>query len=162
MKAKNQNKLISAILITVLGVLFLIWKSDVISVAMTVLGVMLIVQGILDLVHKNIVSGVIRVALGILIIVFGWAFVTIALYVMAVVLLIYGIMQLISTIRNLASEKSLVAKIVGFIQPALYLVIAACLLFNQSGAITWVFILSGIFLIIQGVLALIDCLSSKS
>ena len=161
MKVKNQNKLIAAILVTVLGLLFLIWKGGVISIAMTVLGVMLLVQAVLDVIAKDYTAGAIKAVLGVAIIVFGWAFLTIALYVMAAVLLVYGILQLIDAYKAYPKQKSLTAKIVGFIQPAIYTLIAVCLLFNQGETVSWVFIIAGIFLIVQGVLALIDCVTSK-
>lgn len=161
MKAQNQNKLVSAVLMTVLGVLFLIWKNGVVSIAMTVLGALLIVQAILDIVHKAYVSGAIRAAIGVAIIVFGWALVTITLYIMAAVLLIYGILQLVGALKDLDKDSKLLAKILAFIEPAICLFISICLLFNQGGTISWVFIVAGIFLIIDGVVALVGCLANK-
>lgn len=162
MKVKNQNKLIAALFLILLGVLFLIWKGGVISIAMTVLGVMLIVQAVFDVIGKNYVGCVVRAVLGIVILIFGWAFVTVALYVMAAVLLIYGILQLIEAIKVFPKQKSLTAKIVEFIQPAICIVIAVCLLFNQGATVSWAFIVAGVFLIVQGVLGLIDALTSKA
>lgn len=163
MKAKNQNKLISAVLMTVLGILFIVFKNEVISIALTVLGVLLVVQAILDFIHKAYVSGVIRAVIGALILVFGIGnlLVTVALYVMAAVLLVYGILQLIGALKALNKNSSLLAKIFAFLEPAVCLFIAVCLLFNQGGTIAWVFIVAGIFLIIDGVIALIDCLANK-
>jgi uncharacterized membrane protein HdeD (DUF308 family) len=162
MKVKNQNKLIAALFLTLLGLLFLIWKGGVISIAMTVLGVMLIVQAVFDVIGKNYVGCVVRAVLGIVILIFGWAFVTVALYVMAAVLLIYGLLQLIEAIKAFPKQKSLTAKIVEFIQPAICIVIAVCLLFNQGATVSWAFIVAGVFLIVQGVLGLIDALTSKA
>lgn len=161
MKTQSTSKLIAAILMTVLGVLFIVLKNDVISIGMTVLGTMLIVQAVLDLIGKRYVTAVIKAVIGVFIIVLGWVFLTVALYVMAAVLLIYGILQLIDVVKALPTLKTVLAKVVGFIQPVVCLVIALCLLFNQGGTIAWVFIFSGIFLVIQGVLALIDCLATR-
>jgi hypothetical protein len=80
---------------------------------------------------------------------------------MAAVLLIYAILMLIEVIKALPSTKTLLAKIVGFIQPVGYLVVALCLLFNQGGTVDWVFILAGIFFIVQAALALVDCLATR-
>ncbi|MBE6533873.1 MAG: hypothetical protein E7678_02755 [Ruminococcaceae bacterium] len=161
MKTQSTSKLIAAILMTVLGIMFIILKGDVISIGMTVLGIMLIVQAVLDIFSKKYVSVVIKAVIGILIIVMGWLFVTVALYIMAAVLLIYAILQLFDVIRALPKLKTVLAKVVGFIQPAVYLAISLCLLFNQGGTISVVFIIAGIFLIIQGVLALLDCLATR-
>lgn len=161
MKAQSQNKLLSAILMTVLGILFLIWKGSVVSIAMTVLGVLLIVQAILDVIHKSYVSGVIKGVLGVAIIVFGWALVTITLYIMAVVLLIYGVLQLVDALKGLDKDSKLLAKVLAFLEPAICLFISVCLLFNQGGTISWVFIVAGIFLIIEGIISLLGCLANK-
>ena len=161
MKSQRINDIIAAVLLTVLGIIFIVWKSVVIGIAMTVLGVMLIVQGVIDLVGRMFVSAVIKAVLGILIISFGWAVAEIALYVMAVVLLVYGIIQLVGAIKMLRVLRSTVAKIFGFVQPCMCLFIAISLLFNQGGTVATVFIVAGVFLIIQGVLALIDCLVKR-
>lgn len=162
MKDQSKSKLISAILMTVIGVLFIVLKSEVISIGMTILGVMLIVQAILDLINKKFASAVIRGVIGALVIVLGWLFVTVALYIMAAVLLICGVLQLIDVIRSLPHFKSILAKIVGFIQPAVYIVIAVFLFMDQGKALSWVFILGGVFFIVQGALALIDCLANRN
>ena len=161
MKTQSTSKLIAAILMTLLGILFIILKSDVISIGMTVLGIMLIVQSLLDILGKRYVLAVIKAVIGVLIIFMGWLFVTVALYIMAAVLLIYAILQLFDVIRALPKMKPILAKVVGFIQPVGYLVISLCLLFNQGGTIAVVFIVAGIFLIVQGALALIDCLVTR-
>ena len=163
MKAQNQNKLISAILMTALGVLFIIFKNEVISIAMTVLGVLLVVQAILDFIHKAYVSGVVRAVMGALILVFGLGnlLVTVALYVIAAVLLVYGILQLIGALKALNKKSKLLAKIFAFLEPAVCIFVAVCLLFNHGGTVAWVFIVSGVFLIIDGVIALIDCVANK-
>lgn len=157
MKAQSRNQLVAAILMTVLGILFIVLKNDVISIGLTVLGVMLIVQAIIDIVNRQYVPAVIKAVIGIIVILLGWVFVKVAIYIMAAVLLIYAILQLIMVIRLLSSAKNVLVKALGFVQPVIYIVISCCLLFNQGGTIAWMFILSGIFLIIQGIIALIQC-----
>ena len=161
MKNQSKSKLVSAILMTLIGILFIILKNKVISIGMTILGVMLIVQAVIDLFNKKFASAVIKGVIGALVIVLGWLFVTVALYIMAAVLLICGILQLIDVIKSLPHFKSIFAKIVGFIQPVVYIGIAVCLFMDQGGTVSWVFILSGIFFIVQGALALIDCLVTR-
>jgi uncharacterized membrane protein HdeD (DUF308 family) len=43
-------------------------------------------------------------------------------------------------------------------QPVIYILVAICLFFNQGGAISWVFILSGVFLILDGIAGIIGAL----
>jgi uncharacterized membrane protein (DUF2068 family) len=101
--------------------------------------------------------------MGALILVFGLGnlLVTVALYVIAAVLLVYGILQLIGALKALNKKSKLLAKVFAFLEPAVCIFVAVCLLFNQGGTVAWVFIVSGIFLIIDGVIALVDCLANK-
>ena len=161
MKSQSTSKLIAAILMTVLGILFIVFKNDIIGIGMTVLGAMLIIQAVLDIISKKYASAVIKAVIGVLIIVLGWLFVTVALYIMAAVLLIYSLLMLIDVIRALPKLKTIFAKVIGLVQPVGYLVVSLCLLFNQGGTVAFVFILAGIFLIIQGALALVDCLITR-
>ena len=41
------------------------------------------------------------------------------------------------------------------VQPIIYVLVAFCLFFNQGGTLSWVFTVSGIFFIVDGVVALI-------
>ena len=161
MKNFNSNKLISALLTMIVGILFLIWKGGIVSIAMTVAGVLLIVSAVLNLIRKNYTSGVISAVFGVLVLVFGWLFVTVALYILAAILLIYGILQLIELAKKGFKRMSTLTVVIRLAQPVVCVLVAACLLFNQGGTISWVFILSGIFLIVQGAFALIDCLGLK-
>lgn len=152
---KKSEQLIQAILTIVLGVLFMVFKSDIIGIAMTVLGVALIISAVVDLVHKQVAPCVIKAVVGVVIIVFGWTLMSAALYIMAALLLIYGILLLYQTIKdNKRIENA--DKILRFVKPILYIVISVCLLFNQGGTIAWVFILSGVFFIVEGIISLVQ------
>lgn len=162
MKEQGRNDLIAALLMTVLGVLFLVLKADVVSVAMTILGVLLIVQALFDLLAKQYVICVIKAVIGVLAIVFGWWLVDVALFIFAAILLIFGILQLIVAIKALVSSNNILAKVLVFIRPALYLVISFCLLFHRGTTVTWVFIIAGIFFILQGVISLVNYFATKN
>ena len=149
---KITSKLITAILTIVIGVLFVALKGGVIGIAMTVLGVGLIVWAVLDLIDKNNTSGIIKLIAGIVVIVFGWTLASIVLYVMAALLLVYAVYQLYQLITGKVKD------FVKFIEPGVMALIAILLLFNQGGTIAWVFIVAGIFLIVEGALALINCI----
>ena len=149
---KITSNLITAILTIVIGVLFVALKGGVIGIAMTVLGVGLIVWAVLDLIDKNNTSGIIKLIAGIVVIVFGWTLASIVLYVMAALLLVYAVYQLYQLITGKVKD------FVKFIEPGVMALIAILLLFNQGGTIAWVFIVAGIFLIVEGALALINCI----
>ena len=161
MKAQSRNDLVAAILMTVIGVLFLILKAEVISIAMTIFGALLILQAVLDLIAKQYVMAVVKGVIGVAVIVFGWVLIDIATIILAIVLLIFGLLQLIESIKALPEAKNLVAKILGFVKPGICIAIAVCLFINAGSVINVVFIIAGVFFIIQGVISLVDCLATR-
>lgn len=158
---KVSSKCLFAILTIVLGVLFLVLKAQVVGITMTVLGVVLIVAAVLDLLQKQYVPCAVKAVIGVLIIVFGWTLTSIALYVMSAILLIYGILQLYEAIKANKRGKNLWKTILLYAQPVAIVVAAIFLLVNQGGAISWAFIVAGIFLIVEGAIGLINCLKAK-
>lgn len=152
MKARKQNGWLYALASIAIGILFVWLKGGVVSIAMTVLGVALAVYGIGDLLKHRTVTGVVKLVLGIAVLLCGWVFLAVALYIMAALLLIYGLLELIAFFR--IKRRSAFDVFVGLAGPVICLAVAACLFFNQGGAIDWVFLVSGILLIVQGVLDL--------
>src|SRR5574344_2087032 len=96
---KISNSIWYAIAMIVIGACLLFGgvngATQIVSIAITVIGVILIVLGILNIVHKNTVYGIIELIVGILVIVFGWTMAWIALIVLAVIMVVYGIQGLI-------------------------------------------------------------------
>ena len=161
MNIQKQNKLVSAALTIALGVLFILLKGQVVSIAMTVLGVALIVLAVLDLTHNLITPAVVKAVVGVVVLVFGWAFISVALYIMGALLLIYGVLQVISAFRAAFFGKNILLTVLSLVEPAICIFAGVCLFFNQGGAIAWVFTVSGVFLIIDGILALVQGIASK-
>ena len=123
---------------------------------MTIMGVALIISSILDLIRKQGSQSIIKLVIGAVVIVFGWTLVSAALYIMAAVLLINSVMQ-ISTIAKMTKGFNL-----SYLQPIMSLIVAICLLFNQGGTISWVFVVSGVCLIIEGVIAFFDSMKKET
>ena len=147
---KLSNRLLSSIATIILGILFLIFKGEVISIAMTILGVALVVLSVLDFLNNKSTPAIIKLILGLIAIIFGWFLVSLALFVLAALMLVMAIMEIIELSKYVNNPISV------YIAPILKIVVAVCLLFNQGGTIDWVFIIAGIILIIQGVLELIQ------
>ena len=145
---KNLSKLASPLLSIALGVLLLVFKGGIISIALTVLGVLFIVMGVMDLVNKQNQTGLIRFIIGAVIIALGWLLVSVALYIFAVLLVLSGAYGIFTLTKN--NKKLSIA----YIQPILLLIAGACLFFNQGTTVDWVFIVVGAVLLAQGVLAL--------
>lgn len=152
MKSKNTNLMI-ALMSILLGLLFIILKGNIISVALTIIGIVVIIMAIIDFCNKETVHGIIKAVLGVCILIFGWMFVDLALYIVAAVLLIQGLIEIVNAIRCKNSIAS-VQKIIYFIKPVICIVAGLCLLFNQGATIDWIFILVGVLLAVNGVLSL--------
>ena len=153
---KQMEKIISGLLTVVLGILLIVLKGEVISIIMTVLGVGLLLLGAVDLYNKRVPPAVVKLVLGIVIIFFGWVFVKAVLYLVAAALLITGILMLYEQIRHGDKCATLWQNVCRFATPIVFLLIGGLLLFNQGGTIAWIFILSGIFTIIEGGVLLLD------
>ena len=154
MKKMRGNEFATAVALIVIGVLFVIFKSEIISIAMSLIGMTLILLGVVDILRKATMSGVVKIVLGALVLLAGWLFVALALYILGACLLIGGIGEL-SQLLRVKVKKLTVPHAMRFVKPAIYIIVAICLFFNQGGALSWVFTVSGIFFILDGVIALI-------
>lgn len=152
---KKTDKLLGSILTIALGILFIILKGEVVSWAMTICGVSLVMTAISKFINKQSQQGIICLVIGILIICFGWTLITAAIYILAAILLISGIMQLC----NIYKVKGMFWEFVG---PVMSVIVALCLLFNQGSMISWIFIVAGICLIIQGLVEMLSYLKNKT
>lgn len=160
---KNKRKkyegsaFVTAAALIALGLLFIIFKGEVISIAMSIVGVSLIVWGVVNLVNRFVTLGVLKIVFGVLVLAAGWLFVTLALYVLGACLLALGISDLIK-VSKVKIKKLTLPVALRIAQPVIYILVALTLFFNQGGAISWMFTVSGIFLLIDGVVALVGAL----
>lgn len=152
----KSDKILTALLTVVIGVLFIILKGGVISIAMTVLGAVLIVSAVIDLIHGHFVFAAVKAVIGILVIVFGWTLVSAVLYIFAALMLVYGVTQIAYMLKYKVTGFSAVDTLFKYADPVLAIVIAIFLLFNQGGTINWIFIVVGIALIVEGVIAFVN------
>lgn len=161
MKKKiSGNEIVMASILVIVGALFMIFKGEIISIIMTILGIRMIVRGIFDLMRGYTMGGVVNIVFGALILGAGWLFITLALYILAACLLIAGIGELSGLLKERVKKLNL-AVILRIAQPVIYILVAICLFFNQGGAISWVFTVSGLFLIVDGALGLVAALDKR-
>lgn len=151
---KLTNKSITAIAAIVVGLMFLVMKGEVISLAMTALGIAIVVMGILDLVKNKSKGGLAKIIAGALVIAFGWLFVNIALYVIAALMIVYCLGNLLTTLKTDGYPMSTVQTLRTYAKPVIGLVAGVCLFFNQGGTVSWVFVLTGIIFVVEGILML--------
>lgn len=83
-----------AILLMVMGIMLIVGgvggAQQIASVIVTVVGVIYIVMGILSIVHHGVVWGVIDIVLGVLIMSFAWTIAWVAFLVFGIILIING------------------------------------------------------------------------
>ena len=152
-KKKNSlstNTVLAAVLFILIGILFVAFRSGLLGWALTVSGILAIAYGIYLIIKKDIVLGIIVVILGVALILGGWLFLEIILIVFGIALIAYGIKGLVTALQ--AKSKSFFAILVSC------LTIVAGILFVVSkwAILDWMFIVIGIVLIVDGVMALIN------
>ena len=158
---KKLQKLMPSLFTILVGVLFVMLKSAVIPIAIKVIGIGLVVLAVLALFSRNAPSCIVYAVMAVLVFVAGGLFVNVAFYVVAAVLLIRGVTQLYALVTD-KSIRSSVLTLILFIAPLLNIAAGVCLLLDLSATLSWIFILVGIMLIIDGVLSLADVIEGKN
>ncbi len=138
-----NNSFILAVAYIIVGVLFIAFKGEVISWLMTGLGILFIVQGILDVVAGKTVNGLVEIIIGALAIVFGWAVVAIAVLVLGALIVANGVIGLLK-------NKGMMSLLIN----VLAIVFGILLIVNNFAALAWLYYVIGAFFIIDGVLML--------
>lgn len=152
---KVSFKIYSAIISIAVGLMFIILKDDIIGIALTLVGIGAVIMAIVDFVNRQIQSGVIKAIIGVAVLVLGWVFVDIAIYIIAGALIALGISQIITAVR-LSVFGNILQKVFMFIKPVATLAAGLCLFFNKGGTMDWIFILSGVLILVEGLLSLAD------
>ena len=158
----KTQKILSSVLTVALGVMLIILRSDIVSIAMTVLGVGCIILGVFDLVQKLVPPAVVKIVAGIIVIICGWVIVSAVLYVLAGALLIVGVLFLYEKIKGRVRCQTWYYTLCEYAVPILCIVIGTLLLFNQGNTMNWVFIVGGGITIVEGGLLLVDALQMEN
>ena len=147
MAKKSSLNLSSPILYIILGALLMIFKSQMLSWAMTIAGIAFVVMGIVDVVKGRTKSGIVNLALGAIILIVGWTILSIVLIVLGVLVAAKGVMDLLDVLKSKKRNA------LGVVFAALTIAIGVALVFgNFLGNLIWVI---GLLLVIDGVLGLL-------
>ena len=147
MAKKSKFSISSPILYIILGALLVIFKSQMLSWAMTIAGVCCVIMGIIDLAKGRTKSGIFNAALGVIILVVGWTILNIVLLVLGVLIAAKGVIDLVEVLKH----KKRSAFRVDF--AALTIALGIALAFgNLLGDLI---VIIGILLIIDGALGLL-------
>ena len=152
---KKNGNLIASIVTILMGILFCILKEGVIDIMMTILGVLFIVGGVIALLSGGTVYGIVLIAIGVIIIIFGWAIKTVVFYVIAILLILVGVLQIAALLKENVKGTKPIFTLIIYLVPILRIAIGVLLFFNQSGTINWILYVTGILLIVDGIIGLI-------
>ena len=136
----------------VLGLLLFLLKGEVISIVLTIIGILVLVSAFFDWKNQRTNTGLVKLVVGICILFFGWLFVNLALFLLAAVIIIIGLKKIIQVKEQNPVNLSMQEKVVVYAKPVLTVLAGAILLLNQGGVIDWIFMVVGILLIIEGAL----------
>ena len=153
---KKTEKVVVALLTLLLGIALLILRGSLISVLMSVVGIVFIAFGIIQWIKGQIVLAIIKAVIGIVLIICGWAVVSAVLYVLAAAVMITGILLLYEQLKNQGCGATLLQKIAAFAYPIVCILIGFFLLFNNGNEAQWVFIVSGSLTVLEGGLLLLS------
>lgn len=144
-KAEVRN-IVLALAYIVMGILFCVKQGAVLQWVMWIAGALFLVQGVLDIINRNAVIGIIEIVIGVAIFYFGIALLGVATLVLGIVLIVYSIANLFRYHQNFFTVlANLLTALVGVL-----------LVVNQWVAYNWFFIVLGVALIVNGVLALFE------
>ena len=158
---KKTEKIITAVLTMVVGVLLIAMQDKFIGILMSIAGACLIVLGAVDLYHRYISTAVIKLVSGVLIIVCGWLLVEAVLYILSAMLLIAGILLLYDKIKKRVKGCSLWSTLLEYAMPSLFIVIGFLLLFHQAFALEIIFVVTGILTLIEGSILLVEVFENE-
>ena len=149
--AKKQNsELFSSLLYIIIGVLLVIFRSQTLNWAMTIIGAFFVISGALDLLKKNYTGGAISLAIGIAILVLGWLAVGIVLLVLGILIAVKGVVALIDVLKK--NKKNALE----ILFPILSVVVGLMLAFGNG--LDVMIIIVGVLMAIDGVLGLLGSL----
>ena len=149
-KKKTDAALVSALLYIILGVLLIVFRGQMLGIAMTIAGIVFVVSGILEVAKKNWASGAISLIIGIAILVLGWVAAQIVLLVLGILIALKGVIALIEAL----GKKKIT--LLGVLFPVLTIVVGLMLAFGNGLDI--LLVVCGVLLALDGVIGLINAI----
>lgn len=150
----TNSRTFAGIIYIVMGMLCLILRGDIILCAAFCVGIALAVFGIMELVGERVATGVVCLICGLVITLLGWLMVSLILYIIAISLVVIGIIKLTRLPERTAVNDAFFRPEI--VRPVLMILCGVLLFINQGAAVSAIFIVVGILLIVAGIFALIE------
>ena len=145
-KAKRKSLDTTALLYIAIGILFIIFKAAALDWMMTVVGVLFIVNGIIDIAKKRLLPGVAGIIIGAVIILCGWTVIDLVLTIFGILLTAKGVLDFFHFFKK--------KKLIPLISSILTVVIGVLFVIGNVIAQPWFYIVIGVVLIVDGITAL--------
>ncbi|MBR4408018.1 MAG: hypothetical protein IKT27_06855 [Clostridia bacterium] len=140
------NNLITCAVYAIIGLLLVILQGGSLGILMTVVGVLLIVLGVVDIVkNRDFTKGLIEAIIGVAIIVCGWLIADIVLLILGVLLIVMGVLDLIKNIKG---------GLMAMLSPIITIVIGVLLVIAKWALLDVFCIIAGVIFLINAVLVL--------
>ena len=149
-RTKSSSALISSLLLLTVGILMVVFRSATLQWAMTFVGAVFILSGLLDIARRNTVGGAVGLIVGIAILVLGWTVTQIVLLVLGLIIALKGFIALFEATKR---KKPRLGEILFPI-----LTIALGLLLAFGNGLDYIIFIVGVLLIADGVVGLIGCI----
>ena len=149
-KKKTNTELFSSLLYIIIGVLLVVFRSQTLNWAMTIIGAFFVISGALDLIKRNWTGGAVSLIIGIAILVLGWLAVGIVLLVLGILIAVKGVVALLDVFKK--SKKNALE----IVFPILSVIAGLMLAFGRGLDIMIVIV--GVLLAIDGVIGLMGSL----
>ena len=145
--ARRKSLDTTALLYIAIGILFIIFKAAALDWTMTVVGVLFIVNGIIDITKKRLISGVSGIVIGAIIILCGWTLLSLVLTIFGILLTAKGVLDFFHFIKR--------GRLIPILSAILTVVIGILLIVGNVIDQGWFYVLIGIVLLVDGITALI-------
>ena len=147
---KQNTELFSSLLYIIIGVLLVVFRSQTLNWAMTIIGAFFVISGALDLIKRNWTGGAVSLIIGIAILVLGWLAVGIVLLVLGILIAVKGVVALLDVFKK--SKKNALE----IVFPILSVIAGLMLAFGN--ALDVMIIIVGVLLMIDGIIGVVGSL----
>lgn len=148
-KSNNKialNAILYPIVVLVAGICMIVFGSNLLDIALYIIGALFVVSGIITLIKREFLAGIINLFIGIVIILLGSVLFNFAVLIIGILLLVVGIVGIVKLIIDKRKE------ILNYVAPIVMILVGVLLVWgNFKQFLDIIIMAAGICLIIYGV-----------
>lgn len=142
----GNRDFVTGLLYVAIGLLFCIFRSSVLNWLLTVVGILFILAGAVEiLANKDYLSGIVFIILGVVLIWGSWQFLSIVLIVFGALYILKGIADLVRALQKKRRDPFAILSALAAIALGVLLIVL------KINLLDWMFIVIGIIFIFEGV-----------